>query len=604
MSLGFRVCFLVSCSMVAALVSIGYASAPSTSDKSTEVSLEFKIGQMLLIGYHGLEVTDQHPAIRDIRELYLGGVILSDYHVASQKHQRNIESPDQVRRLTEALQQASTVPLLIAMDHEGGIITRLKESYGFPPTVSHEYLGTIDDPATTYREARKMAETLSSIGVNLNLAPVVDLNINSQNPIIARLKRSFSADPESVTRHAAEFIQAHRELDVFCSVKHFPGHGSAADDSHLGLVDVSNVWSRTELEPYRRLIEAGKVDVIMTAHVFNTHLDPHYPATLSRATITGILRDEWNYDGVVISDDLEMQAIAKNYGFETAVLKALEAGVDVLLIANNSDKYDETIARRTFNLIRGFVREGVISEKRIDQSYHRIQTLKSSLNNKAMNVPLLEYETVESPDLEDLMVQFARIEEIGLKQSWLPTPDSGFNLTDVKVAWNPEGLYVFARLQDEDIFSNSTDFNQRLWELGDVFETFIHLEKSDAYYEFHVSPNNHVMQIRFDVSLTPAQRRLQLPDLFMPEQVVRSTVWVNEAKNQWCVLLVIPASVLKTSGIFVSGDTLNVSFSRYDYNHASKEPILSSSSDFKELDFHRRENWGKLRLAGSPNGSP
>lgn len=365
--------------MVAALVSISYASVPSTSDKNAEVSLEFKIGQMLLVGYNGLEVTDQHPAIRDIRELYLGGVILSDYHEASENHQRNIESPDQVRRLTEALQQASTVPLLIAMDHEGGMITRLKESHGFPPTVSHEYLGALDDPATTYREAQKMAETLSSIGVNLNLAPVVDLNINSQNPIITRFERSFSADPEIVTRHASEFIQAHRELGVLCSVKHFPGHGSATGDSHLGLVDVSNDWSRTELEPYRRLIEAGKVDVIMTAHVFNTHLDPHYPATLSQATVTGILRNELNYNGVVISDDLEMKAIAKNYGFETAVLKAIEAGVDILLIANNSDKYDETIARRTFNLIREFVREGVISEERIDQSYHRIQTLKSFL---------------------------------------------------------------------------------------------------------------------------------------------------------------------------------------------------------------------------------
>lgn len=233
---------------------------------------------------------------------------------------------------------------------------------------------------------------------------------------------------------------------------------------------------------------------------------------------------------------------------------------------------------------------------------HTIAFADSSSMDKAMNIPLLEYENIESPELEDLTVQFARIKEISLKQSWLTAPESGLNSTDVKVAWNPEGLYVFAQLQDEDICSNSTDFNQRLWELGDAFETFIHLEESDAYYEFHVSPNNHVMQIRFDVSLTPAQRRLQLPDLFMPKQVVRSKVWVNEVENQWYVLLAIPASVLKSSGIFVSGDTLNVSFSRYDYSHASKEPILSSSSDLKELDFHRREDWRTFRLQGSPDG--
>ncbi len=235
---------------------------------------------------------------------------------------------------------------------------------------------------------------------------------------------------------------------------------------------------------------------------------------------------------------------------------------------------------------------------------HTIALADSSSLDKAINIPLLKSDNVESPELEDLMVQFARIEKISLKQSWLTAPDPGFNSTDVKVAWNSESLYVFARLQDEDICSNSTHFNQRLWELGDTFETFIHLEESDVYYEFHVSPNNHVMQICFDVNLTPAQRRLQLPDLFMPEQVVQSTVWLDEVENQWYVLLVIPASVLKPSGVFVSGDTLNLSFCRYDYSHASKEPILSSSSDLEELDFHRREDWEKLRLEGNTNGSP
>ena len=375
---GSKVFFLMICSLVVAFSSKGYASSSSVSEKDSDVSLEFKIGQMLLVGYRGLEVSDQHPAIRDIRELHLGGIILSDYDVASKQYRRNIESPAQVLKLTKALQQASTVPLLIAIDHEGGVITRLKESYGFPATVSHKYLGA-NDYDTTYREAQKMSETLAAIGVNLNLAPVIDLNLNPKNPVIARLDRSFSADPKVVTRHALEFIQAHREHGVYCSVKHFPGHGSASEDSHLGLVDVTDVWSRTELEPYRRLIKAGKVDAIMTAHVFNAHLDPDYPATLSKATVTGLLRNELNYKGVVISDDLQMKAITGHYGFETAVLKALEAGIDILLIANNSDNYDETIARRTFNLIQKFVREGVISEARIDQSYQRIRTLKSFL---------------------------------------------------------------------------------------------------------------------------------------------------------------------------------------------------------------------------------
>jgi beta-N-acetylhexosaminidase len=371
--------FLVIHSFAVVFSLTGYASVSPVSEKDSEASLEFKIGQMLLIGFRGLEVSDQHTAIRDIRELHLGGVILSDYDIASKKHLRNIESPAQVLRLTETLQQASTVPLLIAIDHEGGVITRLKESHGFPSTVSHEYLGTLDDCATTYREASKMAETLAAIGVNLNLAPVIDLNINPNNPIITRLERSFSSDPETVTRHALEFIRAHREQGVYCSVKHFPGHGSATADSHLGLVDVTDTWSPEELKPYTDLIETEEVDVIMTAHVFNTHLDARYPATLSHATITGLLRNELNYNGIVISDDLQMKAITEHYGFETAIRKALEAGIDILLIANNSDRYDETITRRAFTVIQQLVNDGIISEERIDQSYQRIRKLKSFL---------------------------------------------------------------------------------------------------------------------------------------------------------------------------------------------------------------------------------
>lgn len=323
----FKTLFLQVRSFLLILLTVSHVSA-SVPGGEGDVTLEFKIGQMLLVGYRGLEADDNHPAVRDIRELHLGGVILSDYDMVAGEYRRNIESPEQVIRLTGALQQASATPLLIAIDQEGGLVTRLKESNGFPPTVSHQRLGAEDDCATTFREAGTIAETLAAIGINLNLAPVVDLNINPENPIIAGKERSFSADPKTVTRHAAAFVQAHREYGVICSLKHFPGHGSAAADSHLGLVDVTDLWSHVELEPYRNLIKAGSVDAVMTAHVFNARLDPDYPATLSHATITGLLRGELNYDGVVISDDLHMKAIAEHYGFKTAVRCALEAGVD------------------------------------------------------------------------------------------------------------------------------------------------------------------------------------------------------------------------------------------------------------------------------------
>jgi beta-N-acetylhexosaminidase len=340
------------------------------------VSLEAKIGQMLMVGFRGLRITTDHPIVSDIQERHLGGVVLFDYDVPAGTPVRNIESPDQVKTLVEDLQSFSAEPMLIAIDQEGGQIRRLKEVFGFPSTQSAQYLGTIDDLSLTRENATAMAQTLSHLGINLNLAPVVDLNTNPENPIIGRYERSFSADPAIVTAHALEFIRAHHQHGVRCTLKHFPGHGSSAEDSHLGLVDVTTSWSRTELEPYANIIKAGEADAIMTAHVFNANLDRDYPATLSKPTITGLLREELGYGGVVISDDMQMGAIVNEYGFETAIQAALEAGIDIIAMANNST-YEEDIVARTATLIKRLVEDGKISETRIDESYQRIQPLKN-----------------------------------------------------------------------------------------------------------------------------------------------------------------------------------------------------------------------------------
>lgn len=340
------------------------------------VSLEAKIGQMLMAGFRGLRITSDHFIVSDIQERHLGAVVLFDYDVPTGTPVRNIESPDQVKALAEDLQSFSTEPMLIAIDQEGGQIRRLKEESGFPPTQSAQYLGTVNDLSLTREHATAMAETLGQLGINLNLAPVVDLNTNPENPIIGRYERSFSADPAIVTAHALEFIRAHHEQGVRCTLKHFPGHGSSAEDSHLGLVDVTTSWSRTELEPYANIINAGEADAIMTAHVFNANLDRDYPATLSKSTITGLLREELGYNGVVISDDMQMGAIVNEYGFETAIQAAIEAGVDIIAMANNST-YEEDIVARTATLIQRLVEDGKISETRIDESYQRIQQLKN-----------------------------------------------------------------------------------------------------------------------------------------------------------------------------------------------------------------------------------
>jgi beta-N-acetylhexosaminidase len=356
-------------------VTVEPTAIPATATMTEDVSLDVKIGQMLMVGFRGLHATDDLPMIAELRDYGPGGVVLFDYDVPTSTPLRNIESPDQVRGLIAGLQAASPVPLLVAVDQEGGRVARLKEARGFPPSISARELGAANDVERTRQAAATIAQTLRDLGFNLNFAPVVDLDINPANPIIGGIERSFSADPAVVVEQAGAFIRAHHEQGVMCTLKHFPGHGSSAADSHLGLVDVTATWSQVELEPYRALIASGDADAVMTAHVFNATLDPEYPATLSKPTIDGILREQLGYDGVVFCDDIQMGAIREQYGYETAVERAILAGVDMLTIGNNI-VFEEGIGARTFAIIRRAVEEGRIDATRIDQAYRRIQALK------------------------------------------------------------------------------------------------------------------------------------------------------------------------------------------------------------------------------------
>lgn len=349
-----------------------------TPTLAADPELELMLGQMLLVGFRGLAVEDQHPIVADLRDRHLGGVVLFDRDGPARSATRNVESPEQLAALTGALQGAAGAPLLIAVDQEGGKVMRLSPRHGFAASPSHEELGAQGDAAAVTAAAAAMAQTLAQAGINLNLAPVVDVNVNPDNPVIARYGRSFGADPALVSRLAAAFIQAHHAQGVLCCPKHFPGHGSSTADSHHGLADVSESWTEQELQPYRDLIQAGLADCIMTAHVFNARLDPIFPATLSPAIIDGLLRRELGYDGVVISDDMQMGAIRRYYGYEDAVLAAVDAGVDILAISNNVT-FEEDIVSRTVEILRRAVAQGRISRGRIEQSYARIRRLKASL---------------------------------------------------------------------------------------------------------------------------------------------------------------------------------------------------------------------------------
>ncbi len=360
------------------LFALLFLTACSSKIATAETSLEEQIGQLLMVGFRGLSLADNPQLASDIKAGRVGGVVLFDYDVDSQSHQRNIESKSQLKKLIAELQTASPTQLLIAVDQEGGQVTRLKERHGFPPSRSHFELGQKADPFYTRQETDKLAATLAEVGVNLNLAPVIDLCSNPNNPVIARHQRCFSADPEQVSRQAASYIDAHHQQRVLTSLKHFPGHGSSRGDSHKGFVDISSTWSQDELIPFRKLITNNKVDTVMTAHVFNHNLDADYPATLSAKVITGLLRNELGFAGVVISDDLQMRALADLYSFTERIQLALQAGVDILLFGNNLE-YDPRLVHRAQTSIKQLLQSGIISQERIECSYRRIMKLKRGL---------------------------------------------------------------------------------------------------------------------------------------------------------------------------------------------------------------------------------
>lgn len=339
-----------------------------------QVSLRAKIGQMVMVTVTGDSVEESSSSMdtlkSDLAEGLVGGVVLFVWS-------DNLNNPQQISHLTAELQRRSSTPLFLAIDQEGGYVARLSGSNGFASTPSAYSMGTVvNKEANTRTVAATMAGWFVQTGLNMNLAPVVDVNVNPASPAIGALDRSFSSDPSVVASHAGWFIAEFHERGIVTTLKHFPGHGSAAGDSHLGFTDVTDTWSPMELGPYATLIGSGSVDAIMTAHVFNAALDSVYPATLSPATVTGLLREQMGYSGIVVSDAMGMKAISSIYGSDQAVELAVNAGVDILLYTRNLDTSGSSLARHVVDFIARRVQEGGIAETRIEESYARIMSLK------------------------------------------------------------------------------------------------------------------------------------------------------------------------------------------------------------------------------------
>ncbi len=359
----------------------GLALVLAAQSLAAKETLERKIGRMLLVGTRGAEVKEGGDFEGLVCDLGVGGVLLFDRAPTGPNRKRNILSKFQLQLLTESLQslaiRCGDSPLLIAADVEGGRVNRLSSLEGLQNVKSAAWLGQRSS-SRTYEEGVRIAAAMQESGVNWNLAPVVDVDINPENPVIAKLHRSFSPEPGVVSDHAKAFVRAHRDHSVLTCLKHFPGHGSSRDDSHEGAVDTTKAANLdAELQPYRELLFSGMVDCIMPGHLYNRDLDADHMVTLSSTVITGMIREELGFDGVVLSDDMQMGAVKKTMPIGEAAVQAVLAGVDMLTLSYSRARKQRGAARTVHRALVAAVREGRLPESRIDEANRRILELKS-----------------------------------------------------------------------------------------------------------------------------------------------------------------------------------------------------------------------------------
>ncbi len=365
------------------------------NDIRMNLSLEEKIGQLFVFGFDATEVDDH--AIELIRKHKVGNVILFT---------RNVESPAQLFKLNQNLQklahETTGIPLFITIDQEGGMVTRIhKGATFFPGAMTLAASNNIDN---ALRAGRHMGEELEALGINMNLAPVLDVNNNPKNPVIG--VRSFSDDPGTVSDYGNAFIKGMSER-VLATAKHFPGHGDTHVDSHLALPKVDYPMDRLEtieLRPFKDAINAG-VGAIMSAHIdFPAITEDGLPTTLSKKCMTGLLRETLGFEGLIVTDGMQMKAIQDNYGTVEASLMAIEAGVNMVFICHARDLQIEAVAH-----VKKAVEKGLIAESLIDERLNRV--LKAKAN---MAQPDLErtYEmvkaTVESKTTKDFAYNVVR----------------------------------------------------------------------------------------------------------------------------------------------------------------------------------------------------
>ncbi|MFL2983069.1 MAG: glycoside hydrolase family 3 N-terminal domain-containing protein [Candidatus Neomarinimicrobiota bacterium] len=338
-------------------------------------SIEQQIGQLIIAGFRGKTIRKDSDISTYIKKYNLGGVILYDEDLAiGGTGTRNIDSPSQVKLLINQLQDISNNSLLISIDQEGGEVHRLKSIYGFDETPSWNHIGLLNNELMTKEFSKTMANTLSNLGINLNFAPVLDLDYGN-GTVISDTKRAFSSAHKIVKENSIIFIKEHRKSGVITCGKHFPGLGSASGDTHEGFTDISDTWTVKDLMPFDEMIKNGNLDMVMVSHAFDNKLDPVYPSSLSKIIIDDMLRKDLGFEGPVICDDPSMRAISDHYNLSETFELMLNAGVDLFCLGNNLI-YDPDYIPKAISAIKTLIKTNKITEKRIRMSINRINKIK------------------------------------------------------------------------------------------------------------------------------------------------------------------------------------------------------------------------------------
>jgi len=322
--------------------------------------------RLLTVGFHGQALND---TLKDLLDRGVSGVVL---------FARNIDTPQQVAAMIADIKRYAGRPLFVALDQEGGLVTRLRK--GFTQIPPMRAVGALDDPELTRELGRMIGRELRAVGVDVNYAPVLDVDTNPQNPIIGN--RSFSRVPEVVARLGIALAQGLEAEGVASCGKHFPGHGDTAQDSHQELPRLPHAMQRleaVELLPFRAAV-AAKLAAIMTAHVIFEPLDAEYPATMSRPVLYGLLREKMGYQGLIVTDDVEMKAIADHYGCQEAAVRCLQAGVDNILCCHTAD-----VQRGLIETLATAVDTGRISEQRLLEASGRVEAFTARWARPAEN---------------------------------------------------------------------------------------------------------------------------------------------------------------------------------------------------------------------------